>query len=228
MPFCENCGKELKQTSKFCGSCGTPVDNKTQTEPISSPAPVSVAHQPTVNSPATEPTQALTEPVLGVLVFRKPKSLGRYDTYSGVLTGQRIVFAQMTGDMLKDAIKQAREQAKAEGKGFFGQWGEQLKASASFASRYYSMEPSAALSETPGNFALGNNTVSEIKLKLKDYGDQSNQREFEVEFKGSSGKYKFRMDENNDYLNMLKNVFGDRVKTPFGYFSKGGLKFSIG
>lgn len=228
MPFCENCGKELKPTAKFCGNCGTPVDNSAQAEPVCSPEPVSVAPQPAESSPEPEPTQALTEPVLGVIVFRKPKSLGRYDTYSGVLTGQRVVFAQMTGDMLKDAVKQAREQAKAEGKGFFGQWGEQLKASASFASRYYSMEPSVALSETPGNFALGTNTISEIKLKLKDYGDQSNQREFEVEFKGSSGKYKFRMDENHDYLKVLKNVFGDRVKTPSGYFSKGGFRFSIG
>ena len=85
------------------------------------------------------------------------------------------------------------------------------------------------LCETQGNFAVSNGSMSEIKLKLKTVGNQdNNQREFEVEFKSSSGKYKFRMDENNGYVNALKQVYGDRVKTPFGYFSKGGLKFSVG
>ncbi len=65
----------------------------------------------------------------------------------------------------KPATKQ-KQKAKA-----FRSVGEQLKASASFASRYYNMEPSAALAETAGNFAVGNNTVNEIKLKLKDHGD---------------------------------------------------------
>ena len=211
-------------------SCITPVDNSVQPKVASSPEPVNVEPEPVPSATVEKaPTQSTTEPVIGVMILRKPKSLGRYDTYSGVLTPQRLIFAQMTGDMLKDAINQARAQAKSEGKGFFGQWGEQLKASASFASRYYNIEPSVALSETPGNFALNNNTISEVKLKLKTFGNpDNNQKEFEVEFKGSSGKYKYKMDENNDYLNMLKQVYGDRVKKPFGYFSKGGLKFSLG
>ncbi|PVX24115.1 MAG: hypothetical protein CW691_08485 [Candidatus Bathyarchaeum sp.] len=221
MPYCENCGKEIKITSKFCGRCGSPVNIDAQPAVDSSPEHVVAAPQPA-------PTQANSEPVLGVLVLRKQKSLGRYDTFSGVLTGQRIIFAQMTGDMIKTAVKQAREEAKSEGKGFFGQWADQLKASASFAQRYYSMEPSTVLSETQGNFAVQNGYVNEVKLKLKDTGNQNNLREFEIEFKSSSGKYKFRMDENNDYVKVLKQVYGDRVKTPRGYFSKGGLRFSIG
>ncbi|PVX26402.1 MAG: hypothetical protein CW691_01590, partial [Candidatus Bathyarchaeum sp.] len=214
MPYCENCGKELKPTAKFCGNCGTPVEDYIQPKVDSSPAPVTTAPQPVPSTTAEKsPAPSTTEPVLGVLILRKPKSLGRYDTYSGVLTPQRLIFAQMTSDMLKEAINQSRAQAKAEGKGFFGQWGEQLKASASFAGRYYNIEPSVILSETPGNFALSNNTINEIKLKLKTYGNpDNNQQEFEVEFKGSSGNYKYRMDENNDYLNMLKQVYGDRVK----------------
>ncbi|HKZ88279.1 MAG TPA: hypothetical protein VJ066_03855 [Candidatus Bathyarchaeia archaeon] len=35
----------------------------------------------------------------------------------------------MTREMLKDAIQTARDHAKLEGKGFLGQWEEQLKAS---------------------------------------------------------------------------------------------------
>jgi hypothetical protein len=224
MPYCENCGKEVENTAKFCGRCGSPVNVDTKAAPAESPEPVVATPQPA--PPAGNPPNS--EPVLGVLVLRKPKSLGRYDSFSGVLTGQRLIFAQMTGDMMKDAIKQAREQAKAEGNGFFGQWADQLKASASYAQRYYSMPASAALSETQGNFALHNSSINEIKLKLKDSGNQANAHEFEMEIKSSSGNYKFRMDENGDYVKMLKQVYGDRAKTPFGYFSKGGLNVRIG
>lgn len=223
MPYCENCGKEVKDTSKFCGRCGSPVNVDTAAS-AGSPEEVVVA----IQSASQAENAVKAEPVLCVLMLRKTKSLGRYDSFSGVLTGQRLIFAQMTGDMIKAAVKQAREQAKAEGKGFFGQWADQLKASASYAQRYYSMDASAALSETQGNFAIQNNSVSEIKLKLKDSKNQANSREFEMEIKSSSGKYKFRMDENGDYVKMLKQVYGDRVKTPFGYFSTGKLNFKIG
>jgi hypothetical protein len=222
MQYCENCGKEIKDTSKFCGRCGSPVNVDTAA-PASSPEQAVDATQP---APEAENTEK-AEPVLCVLMLRKPKSLGRYDSFSGVLTNQRLIFAQMTGDIIKAAVKQAREQAKAEGKGFFGQWADQLKASASYAQRYYSMDASEALSETQGNFAIQNNSVSEIKLKLKDSGNQANAREFEVEIKSSSGKYKLRMDENGGYVKMLKQVYGDRVKTPFGYFSTGKVNFRI-
>ena len=224
MPYCEKCGKELKATSKFCGRCGQPVNDDVQVSSTVSPEPVNEQPQAVPQADA----QTDTEKVLSVLLLRKPKSLGRYDTFSGVLTGKRLIFAQMTGDMIKEAIKQAREQAKSEGKGFFGQWADQLKASASFVSRYYNMEPSAVLSETQGNFAVANDSVNEIKLKLKDTGNQANPREFEIEIKSSSGKYKFRMDENGDYVKALKQIYGDKLKTPFGYFSAGGMKFKIG
>ncbi len=224
MPYCENCGKELKANSKFCGRCGKPVNEDTQ---VSSAVSVESVNENQETVPQVN-AQKDYEQVLSVLLLRKPKSLGRYDTFSGVLTGKRLIFAQMTGDMIKEAVKQSREQAKSEGKGFFGQWADQLKASASFASRYYSMEPSAALSETQGNFAVTNDSVNKIKLKLKDTGNQANPREFEIEIKSSAGKYKFRMDENGDYVKALKQIYGDKVETPFGYFSAGGLKFKIG
>ncbi|HER54376.1 MAG TPA: zinc ribbon domain-containing protein [Candidatus Bathyarchaeota archaeon] len=229
MPFCENCGKELKENSKFCGNCGTPVQNYAQPPTVSeAAAPVTVAQEPAVEEKA-QSTASVSEPVVSVILFRKPKSLGRYDTFSGVLTSKRMVFAQMTGDMLKDAINQARAQAKAEGKGFFGQWGEQLKASASFAQRYYSMEPSVALNETAGNFDIQHTAVSEVKLSLKTFGNpDNNQKEFEVEFKGSFGKYKFKIDEQHNYVEALKQVYGDKLKKPKGYFSKGGFNFRIG
>jgi len=50
--------------------------------------------------------QVGSEPTYGVIVFRRMKSLGRWDTYTGVLTSQRLLFAQMTNEMIKSAAQQ--------------------------------------------------------------------------------------------------------------------------
>ena len=202
------------------------------TQPPSAPLPLVSARatqastmQPPMSQaqPTMQPSQVIPqasgEATVGVILFRKPKSLGRWDTYTGVVTSQRLIFAQMTSEMMKAAVQQSRDQAKAEGKGFFGQWAEQLKGTWGYSQRYLSMPPQAILAETPGNFELYNNTISQIKVKLK--GDQEGQvRYFEVEFHSTMGKFEFHIDENSNFTDLLKKVYGDRVKMPFGYFSK--------
>ena len=158
---------------------------------------------------------------MGVITFQKTKSLGRYDTYTGVITSERMIFAQMTAQMLNDAANQAREQAKAEGKGFFAAWGDQLKSTLGYSKRYLTMSPEATLAETPGNFVIPNNTIHEIKIHLRGDHNDNQRRDLEAEIKTSSGTYKYHMAENSDFTDMLKRVYGNRVKTPFGYFSKG-------
>jgi hypothetical protein len=148
------------------------------------------------------------------------KSLGRYDSFAGVVTNQRMIFATLTSKMLSDAAMQARDQAKAEGKGFFGQWADQMRGTFGFTNRYLSMAPDAVLAETPGNFALQNNTISEIKVHLKGQHENDGPREFEAEIKSTQGTYKYRFNENSELTDILKRVYGDRVKMPFGYFSK--------
>jgi hypothetical protein len=96
---------------------------------------------------------------------------------------------------------------------------EQLKATWGYSQRYFTMPPQTILAETPDNFGLYNNTISEVKVKLKG-DDERNMRYLEVEFHSTVGKFEFHMDENNDFTNLLKQVYGDRVKMPFGYFAK--------
>jgi len=240
MHYCENCGKEVNTDAKFCRNCGTPQTPESTSTPTSQNKPVEQAQAtvtpskpqiqtppPTTPAAPAPPTNAqvqqdTSERVIGVMVLRRPKSLGRYDSYTGVVTNQRMIFAQMTGDMVKQAIQQARDQAKAEGKGFFGQWQEQLRASFGYAQRYLTMPPDATVSENPGNYAVDNSAVREVKIKHKEIrsGGDVQSREFEMEVHSASGKFEFKMDERNEYVELLKKVYGDRVKMPFGYFSK--------
>ena len=190
-------------------------------QPYMPTQPVMQPTQPFQTQPISQtiPLQQQTgEATIGVVLLRRMKSLGRYDTYAGVVTTQRLIFAQMTADMLNQVAQQAREQAKAEGKGFFGAWGDQLKATFGYTKRYLSMPPQAILSETPGNFALNNSTINEIKFRLKrDY--EGDHHGFDVEIKSSMGNYKYAMDENSEFTNIFKRVYGNRVSMPFGYHS---------
>ena len=135
----------------------------------------------------------------------------------------------MTAQMVTDAATQARNQAKSEGRGFWGQWEEQLKATFSYTQRYMTMDPNAILAETPGNYFVDNNAVSEVKLKLKtvNRGQTTNTNEFEIEVCSTQGKYVFRMEERSQFVDLLKQVYGDRVKMPFGYLSSHGFKIKL-
>jgi hypothetical protein len=249
MPYCEHCGSQLNPNAKFCTNCGAaqiiapaPPQHAiqppqyfappTSSPPPPPPPPMEPSYQPPppIQPPTYQPQPPIQPPaatlsygserVIGVLLFRKPKSLGRWDTYTGVITGQRIIFAQMTQQMMNDAVKQSRDQAKAERKGFWGQWADQLRATFGYSQRYLSMQPDVIVAETPGNFYLNNDSIGEIKVKLKSLDRENTRNEFSVEFRSNAGKYEYHMDENSDSTDLLKKVYGDRVKMPFGYFSK--------
>jgi hypothetical protein len=179
---------------------------------------------PTYQPPQTQPTSPISsygpEPVVGVMIFRKPKSLGRYDSYTAALTNQRLIIARLTDQMIVEAANQAREHAKAEGKGFFGQWGDQLKSTFGYARKYLTMTPEAILAETPGNFGIYNKMINQINIKTKFNRNQNTLDMLRVEINSTAGKFEYEIQEDSDYIKLLKQVYGDRVKTPFGYFSK--------
>lgn len=205
-------------------SVAQPRPQYTQPTPVMQPTPIQPSMQP-ISQPQMMPQPQGGETIAGAIFFRRMKSLGRYDSYAGVLTSQRMIFAQLTSDMINQAAKQARDQAKAEGKGFFGQWGDQIRGTMGYTKKYLNMPPEAILAETPGNFAIYNSTISEVKVHLKGLGANDGPREFEAEIKTSAGTYKYRMNEDSDNTNILKRVYGDRVKMPFGYLGSVNIKF---
>lgn len=203
--------------AKFCQNCGAPIKSTSTVDQARSLDDVRrLAHAST----------SVPETILGVILLRKPKSLGRYDTFAGVLTTSRMIFAQITKEMLNEAARLAKEQAKAEGKGFWGQWVSQLNATLNYMQKYLKMEPAAILNETPGNFALNNDSINEIKLKLKQTRrGEPHLHEFEVEVSSTTEKIALAMDDKKEYVDLLKAVYGERVKTPIGYLS--GFKIHL-
>jgi len=158
----------------------------------------------------------MSESVIGVVpTLKKGKSFGRWDTYTMVVTDTRSIFAQMTGDMLKQVIAEAQRRGKEEGKGFLARWGEQIKASLSFSQRYLDMSPEEALNETRGNFAIANSDIRSIKIRSKTQSsgnDDVDRTVTELTIEGAGKKLVYTVDSlSNETKDMLKNVFADRV-----------------
>lgn len=181
--FCTGCGSALTPEARFCTGCGAAVAT---TPPAPAPIPAPVAHvaaavtvpvSPETTATPTPPAApvAHAEPPVAVIPNARLKRgfMGlKSTTFTLVLTRERIIFAETTSAMLKQSVADARDQAKADGKGFFGQWGAQLGAYGALAESYLSMDPSVALAENPGNFALQESAIDKIKLKGGVVGDQ--------------------------------------------------------
>jgi hypothetical protein len=168
--------------------------------------------------------------MLGVIGnTRKMKMFGAsWDTYTIVVTSRRMILAQMTTAMVNAAILEAQQQAKAEGKGFFGIVQDQLAASYQFSLRYETMHPEQTLAETPGNFALENTRITAIHLKLKGGdSDDNSAREFRIIIESMDGKFEYVIAENERFVNILKAAYSDRVHMPFGYFSVGAARIKL-
>jgi len=130
--------------------------------------------------------------------------------------------------MLNAAIAEAQAKAKAEGKGFFGIMKDQLSAQFRYAVRYETMNPDAALAETPGNIAVENARITAINMKLRDTGSgEMEYMEFKMSVVSADGNFDYMMAEDDRYVNLLKLVYGDKVHMPFGYFKLGAARIKF-
>ncbi len=146
--------------------------------------------------------------------MKKSKMLGlSEDTFTLVATSDTTIFAKVTNELMKKIIQESRDQAKAEGKGFFGQWGAQIKGSFNYVERYAGMSPQEILAESPGNFSISNANINSVTLKKKTRRDREEHTSltfWTVNILSSSGTMKFTTDA--DPKDHLQKIYGTRVK----------------
>jgi hypothetical protein len=51
--------------------------------------------------------------------------------------------------------------------------------------------------------------------------------EFKMVVESSDGKFEYMMAEDDRYVNLVKQVYGDRVHMPFGYFKVGAARIKF-
>lgn len=132
------------------------------------------------------------------------------EMYTLIVTNERSIFANLTKEMLNDMYKKAREDAKAQGKGFFGQWGAQLGTAFSYSDKYSKMKPDEILKEAPKNFEIKNSEIEKVKYKWF-HDEESARNYYEVIFKTTSNKHKFKTEK--DPKAGLKKAYEDKVKS---------------
>jgi len=183
--------------------------------PAARPPARSVPPPPTPSVPpaASRYAPASAEPVLGIVPgvdYRK--GLFSSKSYNLILTSQRIVFARLTSDMLKCASRRAKEQAKAQGKGFFGQWGASMGAHKALAERYHQMTVEEILREHGDNFFVLNQHVRKVNVKRRSsVDDEAMHDEMTIH---AADKMRFTLKGTNasEAKKILKQVLGSVVK----------------
>lgn len=179
--FCSQCGSPLPAGARFCSNCGAPV---------APPQPSNAAVPQQVAAPA--------ESIINVIPLqRRSGFMGlSVESFNMVVTPQRLILVPITKQEMQEALKTAREQARAAGKGFFGQWGAQLAWMQVLYERYRAT-PVDQLAQKPGSLVIWNQEVRSIRLKdppiveAGDYGSTSNYTKMSIET--SRGKFSFEL-----------------------------------
>ncbi len=137
----------------------------------------------------------------------------KYESFNLIVTPYRLILAFVTKPMMDEAITAAREQAKAQGKGWLGQVGAQIGWLGLVCQRYQSMTVDAILALTPGTFFIPLNTVRQVRFKdVRDAEDQIRGTELIIET--AAGKHTFALvgASERDARNALRQVLGNLVK----------------
>ena len=158
----------------------------------------------------------MAESVLGAIPMWQQRSLGRRDSFAAVITERRTIVAQITKKVMNQAVTDARNQAKAQGKGYWGQVSGQMAAwSSGYADRYRSMDPNAILVETPGNFVISNSDLIEVVVRYVVGGDEDPSY-YEVSFATSRGRHQYQMEDRQQLIETLSRLFPSKFKAPYG------------
>jgi hypothetical protein len=109
---------------------------------------------------------------------------------------------------MNEAVRDARANAAAEGKGFFGKWASQMKGFNNYAMRYNKLNPDQILQETQGNFAIENSNIQRIRI-ADNTDEESPGTEYGIEFQTVTGKLGFTTAYNQGHL--FKMAYGDAI-----------------
>jgi hypothetical protein len=170
--------------------------------------------QPAASAPAPQAAPGgQSEIVLGIIPGgARHKALGlKQEVFFVVVTSHRLIFAHQTGRMMKENARRAKEQARQQGKGFFGQLGAVMGSGG--GDHYLGMQPQAILNEHSNNFFMMNNQVQWIKIR-HDHNQETGQTMYRIEFKAAGGKTRLRYQhlDVGRAKQLLKQVLGKVVR----------------
>jgi hypothetical protein len=213
--FCTQCGQPLTAGAQFCAHCGKAIRQAAPAlSPTQPPAPPPPAPQPM--SPGYGGNHAPTEPIVHIIpgLERKKGFLGLgIDNYCLVITPNRLIFAYLDSRRMQDFVNQARNQAKAQGKGFFGQIGAQLGWLRLLEQELANTPPDHILAQDPHNFQIPNQAISKIRLRQSYDSENQNQESIRIVILTTAGKHQFHLPTS---MNLSKRELKQRLQQTLG------------
>lgn len=172
------------------------------------------AHASTQYSNSTDARES--EEIVGVIpAVRRKTGVFSSKTYSLVATNRRLIFAELTNKMLKQAAEDAIRESKEQGKGFFARTAATATSSQRIYNRYRQMTPEEILEETPGNYAIEYRDISSIKIRHGMFREEQGQYDNdEMHIKTNREKIKciFEYSNSREAKKLLRGLLGKIVR----------------
>ncbi len=151
------------------------------------------------------------ERVTGVIPDLRTGRLGR-TSYSLIITDRRLIFAEITNELLKKERKKSVD--GAQGGGFMSRWKASLSSNTNFHERYYKIPPEYALSENPNNYEMRPEEIQTVKLRdsqvWSNDGKQSPNK-MVIRWSGGKNKYDFQRVNTGEAKKALVPLLGPKV-----------------
>jgi hypothetical protein len=129
-----------------------------------------------------------------------------------IVTQYRLIFARISEQMLKGAMDQARLEAKAEGRGMFGQWGAMFQANAKLCERYYQIPVDMIVREHPDNFIIYPQQIRRVRILHSSSMDDTDNFDRLVIHADTKMTFLLKGTNARDTRQILKQAFGALVK----------------
>jgi hypothetical protein len=199
MPYCNNCGVQNPENSKFCSNCGSSIKLIASKE-------------------TTQPSPAQTGEWVYSSISGLNKGFFGRENYVMLITQQQLIFVRLKGEEMNVIIQSAREKANTEGKGFFGKISAQLGAHFNMGDYFLNWTPQQVYSRFGEVVSVPLNSINEIRVRAKK--DQEDfQDSYELRIKSTGYNEKFVFDRfNKEHRDTLKQVLGSRFKSNTRFF----------
>jgi len=231
--FCSSCGSPLPPGARFCAKCGSPVQvapgappppvipvpgQAPGTAPTPGPAAVPAPGPATVIVQVSAPAAA--EPIVGIISLQRRKGfMGMgVETFNMIVTPRRLALVFVSNQTMQEAVVAARDQARAEGKGVFGQIGAQMGWLNVLYRRYQETPIDVLLAQSPGSFVLLNQEVRSVRLhdpalvRLGNARQESTRSEMTIETAAGKQKWELVTMKAREAGQILQQTLGGVVR----------------
>lgn len=205
--YCEQCGAQLEDESRFCGSCGSSV---VQTPVVSSREHISPEPSNLYNS---------SEEVVWVFSAQRKESLFKRKPSYLIFMKDKLLVAHLSAELQKQESSRVSSEIKAQGKGFFKGSATMMQFWANYHRKYYSMTSGQILAADPTNFAIPYMNIKKLVYQCESSNIDDDGRSY-----GNQGKLvislldgnKIEFSHNNSHdktiQQTLTGLFGNTLK----------------